>query len=195
MLQYWTSAKITTQPAVEPVTVDEVKTQLRLLDFADHDTIIALYIAAARQAVEGSTGRQLITATRTINLDFFPGVIYLPYGPIQTVDSISYFAADNTAQTLSADDYDVDDASILPRIVPAYGKTWPSTLDRVKAVTVTYKAGYGNLAASVPAALRQVIISLAIDLYEHPEANTESKLTENKAYRMILERFSIRGVA
>ena len=51
-------------------------------------------------------------------------------------------------------------------MVPAYGYVWPSTYSEPDAVTVTYKAGYGNAATDVPAQLRlamSMLISAGFD--------------------------------
>ena len=196
-MEYWATSKVTTEPSIEPVTVNECKEQLRIVDFTDHDSMITGYIIAAREAVEGAVGRQLITATRTVSLESFPCAgepLFLSYSPVQSITSITYTDLNGDSQTWDSSKYDVDTASVVPRIYPAYDETWPDTACVLNAVTVTYSCGYGETAADVPRALRQLIISVVCSLYEHPESEVEIKLEENKAWRLLMTRYQIRGV-
>jgi hypothetical protein len=56
---------------------------------------------------------------------------------------------------------------------------------------VAYTAGYGTTAASVPAAIRQGIISLVIDLFEHPERSPELSLQDNPSVRRLLDAYCV----
>jgi uncharacterized phiE125 gp8 family phage protein len=56
------------------------------------------------------------------------------------------------------------------------GKTWPATEAREDAITATFRCGYGDAAADVPASIRQAIILTVGHLYEHREASTMLKL-------------------
>lgn len=64
--------QLVTPPAGEPVSLAEAKQHLRV-DGDDDDLLIGSLIAAARQAAETQTGRQLITARWKLVLDAFPG--------------------------------------------------------------------------------------------------------------------------
>lgn len=76
--------------------------------------------------------------------------IYLPFPPLQTVDSIKYIDQDGVQQTLVSTEYKVDTASEPARIVPAYGKAWPATRNEINAVEVTFTCGYGALNTATP---------------------------------------------
>jgi uncharacterized phiE125 gp8 family phage protein len=58
----WTGIKIKTAPAVEPVTVQEMREYLSLGGTED-DTLLTGLITAARAALEKMTGRTFITTT------------------------------------------------------------------------------------------------------------------------------------
>ena len=64
--------QLVTPPAEEPVSLAEAKLHLRV-DFPNEDALITALIAAARQAAETLTGRQLVTARWKLVLDSFPG--------------------------------------------------------------------------------------------------------------------------
>lgn len=170
---------ISSPPAIEPITLTELKLHLRV-DGTDEDTLIESLLTVARAHCESFTRRQFITATLVLNLDKFPSdeVILLPYPPIQSpLTSVKYYDADGTQQTLTVTtDYVVDVASEPGRLMPAYGKSWPTTREIMNAVEITYKAGYGLKTADVPEGLKAAIKLLATHLYERREAVSEKSL-------------------
>lgn len=150
----------TVAPTTEPVSVDEVKDHLRVR-FDTDDTLLGLYIGAARQWAEAYTQRQLITATWRLELESFPSEILVPHPPLASVTSITYTDAAGASQTLGASIYQTDIVSTPGRIKPSYGNSWPATRSGVYgAVKLTYVAGYGA-ASSVPddikLALKQLV--------------------------------------
>jgi len=161
--------RLVTAPAIEPVTLNEAKEHLRVLH-DDEDVYIESLITAARQMVESgeswSLDRSLITTTWRVILDGFPHCIELPRPPLIAVSSITYLDTTNTSQTLSNTLYTVDTHNEPGRIAPAYNSIWPETLPHLNAVTITYTAGFGATAASVPMAVRQAILIAVADLYE-----------------------------
>lgn len=160
--------KQTSAPAVEPVTLAEAKDQLRVCHNAD-DTRITNLIVAARQQAEMVSRRQFITATWELKLDDFPlgeDYIKLPYPPLQSVTSIAYIDADGVSQTLASSVYDVDTHREPGRITLAYNQSWPTIRDQENAVTVTFKAGYGDAAGDVPDAVKEAIKLYIEDLYD-----------------------------
>jgi uncharacterized phiE125 gp8 family phage protein len=175
----------TSDPSKEPLTLIEAKSHLRV-DTSDNDVLISDLIKTAREHVEETTGRALITQTWELSLDDFPWStwfespwepwirhgekpILLPRSPLQSVSSISYVDTDGATQTLAASKYRVDTKSEPARITEAEGEIWPST-DRVtNSVTVTYVAGYGDNATDIPAPIRQAMkLMLEID-YDRPD--------------------------
>lgn len=190
----WTGIITKTAPATEPVTVTELKDFLRLSGTSD-DVLLGGLITAARAAVEKITGRTFITTVYQLYFDVFPLCIELARPPVQSISSITYIDEDGVLQTLLSSEYVVDVASLYGRIVPAYDEEWPDTQGIINAVCVEYKAGYGDAAASVPAPLKEAIKMLASDIYEHPEANVELSLSENKSMSFLLDAYKIPGVA
>lgn len=133
-----------TEPTAYPIDRADAKAHARI-ETTDEDLQVDAWIAAATDAAQKWTLRQLVVATRELVLDDFPcGVdaIYVPRPPLVKVDSIVYTATDGTATTLAASAYAIDKRSEPGRVVPAYGSTWPSTQGQIASVVVTYKAGY-----------------------------------------------------
>ena len=162
-------SNVTSEPAVEPISLVEAKLDLKV-DHTDENDLIDILRQVAREMVEQRTGRSLITQSRTIKLDYFPrsGVIVLPHGPLQSVTSIKYYDADEVEQTLSNTLYWVDTASGLPRIIVK--DSWPSTEDRPNAVTIIYVCGYGAAGSDVPAPLRKACFMILAHLFENRQA-------------------------
>lgn len=71
--------RLITAPALEPVTLQEAKNQLRL-ETADDDVLVAALVKAARERVEEDTSRGLVTQTWELVQNSFAGVDTLELG-------------------------------------------------------------------------------------------------------------------
>ena len=165
------SLTLKTAPASEPLTAAQAKTHLRVTH-TDDDTYIESLIVVARHQVEKYLRMGLIDQTWEYRLDEFPAYdekpLYVPMKPITAVDSISYVDTDGDSQTWSADEYQVDIYGAFPRIIPAYGYSWPSTRDQIHAVTITLSVGYAD-ANAVPEDIRHAMLLMIGELYENRE--------------------------
>lgn len=162
--------KVTVPPADEPVTLAEAKKHFRVLDNRE-DTLIRSLITTAREMAEVITARALFTQTQVLTLDAFPyagKAIVLPRSPLQSVSSITYFDCDGVNQTWDNADYIEDEISQPARITPTYGKTYPSTQTRINAVTITYTAGYTDV-AFIPYPIKQAILMMAKHWFNNRE--------------------------
>lgn len=164
--------KLITEPSTEPVTLAELKAQARVdTDITDDDSMLTAYGVAARQQCEQILGRALITQTWARVIDCFPWTeIELGMPPVSAITSITYIDTAGATQTLSSSAYVLDPTGEEPGFVlPAYGYTWPTTLDTAGAVTVTFTCGYGA-AAAVPEPIKLWIKMRAATLYRFREA-------------------------
>lgn len=189
---------LVTPAASLPVTLSEAKAHLRVVDAAE-DSLITLYLGAAVQAVQDATGRALITETWRLSLPSFPdGEIILGRAPLLSVTEIRYWsdAAVPVDTALAASVYQVIAPSgpTAPegRVMLAPVQDWPATQpDRADAVRITFTAGYGAAAASVPSPLRSAVLLLTGDLYENREAGNVKALTENPTVQRLLSPYRI----
>jgi len=176
--------QLITPPAGEPVSLQEAKAHLRV-DFDDDDGLIQTLIAAARQAAETITNRQLMSARWKLVMDSFPGpslmgvpagqpfslpghAILIHKSPVLNVVSINYLDMAGVLQSMPASNYTVDAACEPARITPVFGQIWPIALPQIGAVSVTFDAGYGA-AASVPEGIKSWIKLRVGSLYAHRE--------------------------
>jgi len=158
--------KLKTPPPVEPVTLVEVKSLLRI-DDNDDDNLISSMITAIRQRAEEWTRRSFLTQTLTLWLDEFPHrsgstmnklnerVIHIPRPPMQSVIFIKTYDSDNSTVTFDASDYFVDTASSPGRLALNDNSSWPTSLRKFSAVEVEFIAGYGSNASDVPEGIKQ----------------------------------------
>jgi uncharacterized phiE125 gp8 family phage protein len=183
------AAKIITQPGLEPLTLAEVKLHCRV-DGAEQDTLVALYLTAAREHCENVTGARCITQTWELALDRFPcGAFQLPGYPLQSVETIEYLDANGDPQAVDPADLVIDTfqkpgsvSSSLP---------WPETQDTINAVRVTYKLGFGDDPTDVPSGLRAAILLHAGDLSENRQGQQKDALNANPAVDNLLFPFRL----
>lgn len=184
--------RLITPPASEPVTLDEAKNHLRI-DITDDDALITTLIVAARRMAEAYTKRSFINTVWEAGLDYFPvaggyfdrtirqmgpsplwylkqaGIFRLPRPPIISISSVVYYDTTYQVQTLDPSKYRlVDD-----KLSPAPGTVWPVAPMMDAAVKVTYSAGYGADASSVPDSIKAAIKLMVGHWYEHREAASE----------------------
>lgn len=153
--------KTTSAPAIEPITLDELKTRLRITT-CHFDSELQDLLKSARTTIENETYRRLITQTVEMHLQDFPGTygdIEIRLAPIQSITHVKYYDQDDTLTTVSSANYYTDLTSTPPRIVLEESQSWPVTQQaRPNKVIVTMVAGYGATSASVPAAARLAIV-------------------------------------
>lgn len=165
------SVVVSVEPTLEPVTIEEAMLHLRVTDDSE-TTYIETLITAARRWVEDFTARTTVNTTLVKRYDavVFPLWLQLERPPLVSVTSVAYVDANGDSQTVATSVYTVDSSSQPGRIVLAFGKTWPAVRDVIQSITVTYVAGYGATAASVPAHFRQAMLLLIGNWFENREA-------------------------
>jgi len=160
---------LSSSPAVEPVSAADVRTWGQIASTTGEyaDAVLNERIKAARELVEARARIILVTQTWLLTLDGFGDcgdwgeVIYLPLYPLQSITSVQYVDTAGTTQALASSVYRFDAAEA--RLALEYGQVWPPTRDVIKAVTITYKAGYGDLASDCPAMAREAILEIVED--------------------------------
>lgn len=171
MLPY--SLAVTSEPAIEPVSVDEAKRNCDE-DGNSRDIDFASWITEARKKVERDCRRSLITQTLALKLDEWPSCdfIELHQPPAISVSSIQYTDTAGATQTWSSG-WSLDADRIPGVVFLDYGESFPTTRTQRNAITVTYTAGYGTTAADVPTAAKSAIKLLVKQRYDEPESGAE----------------------
>lgn len=164
--------KFISGPALEPITLAEAKLHLRVDNSAEDALITAMVVAVRRQA-EHELGRALITQTWEQVLDCFPAVeIELPKPRVLAITSVKYVDFETVEQTLDPSAYALDADNLPGWLLPASATVWPTDVlqDTTNAVRVRFTAGYGPLAADVPANVVAWMLLQLGALYRNREA-------------------------
>lgn len=160
-----------------PVNVGDLREHLRLVHTAD-DAYLAALIRAAVDHLEQATIRGLAVNTYRHTRASWPADrLVLPWSPLVSVESVKYYDATDTLQTLDSSYYRTITHKDPGWIEWVQGKSLPALYRRSDAVQVEYKAGY----SACPWDLRQAVLALAAHWYEHREAVGERQLYETPA--------------
>lgn len=193
-------------PAGEPVTLAELKAHLEV-EHDDDDALIAGLGEAAREHVEGMTGRALVTQTRVLRLARLPDaaaqMIELPGGEIQSVTSVAYLDPDGVERTLSGADWELWAATraTTGRLGLKPDAAWPALRAHGFPVAITYVAGWAaagspaDYGANVPATLKQAIKMVAYDLYERRAVQHDFQRFVNPMVADLCARWKVSWVA
>jgi uncharacterized phiE125 gp8 family phage protein len=153
----------------EPVSVIDVRNQLRLPDSSKDNDFVDL-ITIARLECETKLGDiSLLNATCVDYFDTFEDGMELHWGPVSAINSITYVDTNGDTQTLSTDVYELGTKLGVGFVRLKHNQTFPSTRGHSDDVTVTYTAGYGEAASSVPNAIKQWIKAYAAWLFNNAD--------------------------
>lgn len=135
----------------------------------DEDALIGGLVAAAVATIEAQTGKFMSAKAFSQALTGFPcGYPYevrLIKGPVTAIDAVEYDPSDGTAAVEVGDFRLVE--GVNARLLPAYGATWPATLDGSGTVRISGTAGYGDGEAPE---LDQAALMLLAHWYQNREA-------------------------
>lgn len=158
----------TTPPALEPVSLAEVKAHLRI-DTSSEDLLLATLIATARQHIERALGMALISQSWSLFLDRWPGLaqpLALPLTPVLQLNAVRFYGADGTISTRGPSEFQLDPGP-PPRVARLSGGSAPVALRTLAAIEIAFVAGFGALPSNVPQALRHGLLQLVAHLQTH----------------------------
>lgn len=171
---------VTARTSEMPVTLDEAKSHLRVID-GNTDEYIETLIAAATELCESRTGRSLrVSQTLTQTYRCWPCCVHFDRQPVLALQPgvdpaadatvVQYYDADGVLQTVDSDEYRLLVSSEAGATLEFdSGFTRPALETREGAVIVTYMAGYATI-ADVPARAKHAIKLLVGHWFTHQEA-------------------------
>jgi uncharacterized phiE125 gp8 family phage protein len=152
-------------PSVEPLSLDEAKTFLRV-EHSDDDQLIAALIIGARMHVEAQAQTALISQTWRMSFNCWPhhGRIVVRPGPLKALGAARIYDAHGQAQTVEPRAFVADLAAsalaFLPWTMPLPGRI-------AAGIELDVVIGFGEDPADVPEPLRQAIRLLVAHWYEN----------------------------
>jgi uncharacterized phiE125 gp8 family phage protein len=173
---------ITTAPIVEPISLAEVKTHLRI-DTTDEDGFLQALIFTSRLHVEVALNLALISQNWSCFFDAWPqsltsleahsalaanaSALRFPLGPVKSVDAIRVYADDGTFVAVPVNGFAIDLYSRPARIARRVNTNLPTPGRALNGVEFAITAGFGAVPADVPAPIRQALLLLVAHWYEH----------------------------
>lgn len=161
-------------PATTPITLAEVKDQLRV-EGSDDDALLTrlIDVAVAYTDVKGALGQAMITQKwgQWVN-STPPQTVSLILGPVTGVTAVKYYDTDGVLQTDTLSNYQVTGTEFATIIGPKSGFNWPVTQDRSDAIRIEYEIGYGTATTDVPQTIRHALMLLVGHWYDNRE-NTQ----------------------
>ena len=139
-----------------PVSLADAKEYLRV-DHDEDDAVIAALTSAACNSVAENVGRVLTAEQWIVSIDSVYGDFEFPLAPVQSVDAIEYFDADDQAQTADVSDFylfkDEDKATLRAKA----GKSWPATARRDDAISITFTVGMQSVPDGLISAAKMLL--------------------------------------
>jgi uncharacterized phiE125 gp8 family phage protein len=164
--------KLKTAPTFEPVTLEQLKRNVRIGSQDEPDTtqdiLLQETLHMAIDQVQTDIGRQLARATYTAYMDNFPatGEMELTKGPVGEIVVIKYYNLANVLTTMSPADYLLDNVELTARL--RFLNTYSVYGDRLNGVEIEFTCGYAT-AAEIPKDLVDAIVLLGTERFLNPE--------------------------
>lgn len=145
-----------TSPAVEPLTLVEIRAHLRL-DTEEEDALLAALAIVAREHLERETGLVLAARDFRLCLDDWPvdGIVTIPRAPVRAVSAVTVYDADGEPQLVDLAGHLLDGearpARLWLRAVPEPGRA-------MNGIEVEFSSGFGESGADVPETLKRAML-------------------------------------
>jgi uncharacterized phiE125 gp8 family phage protein len=164
--RYPAKVSVQTAPSGAAVAVATLRAHVAQ-GLTDDDTMLSAIELAAQAWVEAYLGRAVLTQTREASYDGTPGAVVILPEPVNAISTVTTYNDRDVPTSITDTTYQLDSASVPPRLVLRDGQFWPTSLRDVDTVVVRYTCGWS--ANALPYAIRQAIQVLVAHWYEHRE--------------------------
>ncbi len=165
-------------PDREPVTLEAVKLFLRL-DHDDEDSFLLDLIRSAREQLETLCGTSLIERSRRLTLTPpLSRCLTLNVSPVSALTGLTLHLQNGEEESLSLDQLSINlranPATVSLKTLGLWG--WHKRQD-IAAITVDVISGYGPDIDDIPMPLRQALLLLIGQGYEHRSGRDMPSIT------------------
>jgi uncharacterized phiE125 gp8 family phage protein len=178
--------EIVTPPAAEPVSLNELKTHLRV-NTAAEDALLTGYITAARETFEAMTGRACKPTTFRQHVHQFNGPVALMKAPVTSIVSVKVYDQDDQLQDVEG--YETDLLSCPAWVWLPDGYPSLSSVKRPVA-QVEFVAGW----TTTPETVKLAIKLLAGHYFKNREAYTATSFVLRDlpmGFRAVCDQFML----
>lgn len=163
---------VTAGPATTPISLDELKSYLRIPpSVTADDALLLLIIDLTVLTAEKIIRRDLITKTYSTFRDsivFQADQLILRRSKLIVVNSIDYINNDDIPTNVPSTVWDNTLQADYSRVYLKLNQSWPTDAQDIpQSVTVSFDAGYGPNATDVPADIRGALLQHAANFYEN----------------------------
>jgi len=157
-------------PPLEPVSIAGAKEFLRV-DHDHEDGLISDMIRAARQRIEGMAHTSLITRRRlfTTSRVCVSGV-HLNHGPVKRIHKVSLIEGNETVIDIPLSELRINLRASPVNILVSKRELFSDYAADPAALSIEFDGGYGAEKEQVPMQLRQAVMLLLAQHYEHRDA-------------------------
>jgi len=179
--------------ALEPITLEQAYWHLHIDTYgsplgSDHDDWLEnIGIPGARSWCEAYLEHSIAQQTLELTTDHFPDTDYidLPFGPVLSIESVTYLDDGGNDAIFADTDYSLDNYSQPHRLYLGYEMEWPTVVRQVRnSVRIRYIAGYSLPGDSppgefpLPHRVRVGMLMLLGHMFDNREDTTVLKLEQ-----------------
>ncbi|MDD9910838.1 MAG: head-tail connector protein [Ahrensia sp.] len=174
-------------PAVEPLTLAEVKAHLRI-DHDHEDTLLADTLSAARQYAETMSGQRFITQQWRQYESEMPQnrCVALHLSPVQSVVAVTAFDREGVPQVLAQEDYVLEREGLTLTLSSAVSHDVTAN-----GLEVDLQVGIGDAAGDIPQLIKRAVLMLVAHWYEFRGAVSaqDQPVSLPPGFEAVLNRF------
>jgi len=154
-------------PPIEPVSLEGAKEFLRV-DHDHEDALISGMVRAARERIEEMAATSLITRRRLFTTTrVCTSGVHMNHGPVKQVHKVSLIEGNDNIIDIPLSQLRINLRASPVNILVTKRELFSDYAADPSALSIEFDAGYGSEKELVPMQLRQAILLLVAQHYEH----------------------------
>ncbi len=172
-------------PPIEPVDLTYTKAFLRVDNDAE-DGLITDLIQAARIRIETLLRQSFIARRRLYTTQTVKGCgVFINHSPVLMVETVTAIFEDGTTEPISLDKLEINLRCVPASLRLKRGLRWTLSPKTIQSLEIEMIAGFGMVTDDVPMPLRQAILLLVAESYEHRLQDGDTK--EHRTIPMMVD--------